>query len=405
MTAKELMTAGAVRSAAQRMLTDGLEGKLQNWRINLDALPSVADIVATVTRHNYPNLEIPFHSRWRHFDVGGLDRWGRLQASWDELSPREKARRAFDLVIPSVLSDAGSGGVWTYFDDGTRQNFTSSEGLALASLKLYQEFSSSDSSGALSAARLEGLREETFEKCFQVAGTNPLAGVRGRVELLRALGRTCRLRPDVFATNGIERPGGLVDAIFQASRDNAIAAPKILSILLDALAPIWPSRISLHNTPLGDSWLYSPWQNSYEPEPDCIVPFHKLSQWMTFSLIEPLQQAGLNITDVNGLTGLAEYRNGGLLVDGNVLLPRNPSMLEQAHRPESTIIVEWRALTVSLLDKLRLLVADRLDIPGSDFPLPCLLEGGTWSAGRYLAQQKRIDRSSPIKIVSDGTVF
>lgn len=405
MKAQELMTAAAVRHAAQRMLAEGLAGKLRCWAIDMQALPEIANLVATVTRRNYPNLAIPFHSRWRHFTVGGPDRWEKLQAGWRGVSPREKARRAFDLVIASVLTDAGSGGQWSYADAATGQTFTSSEGLALASLQLYQRLVASSAGGALGAAQLEGLQEETFRQVFQASGTNPLAGIEGRVELLRSLGKTCRLRPDMFASEGAARPGGLVDVIFAESRNGAIGAPRILSILLDALGPIWPSRISLQNIPLGDSWIYPPWQRGRESDAECIVPFHKLSQWMTFSLIEPLQQAGLDVFDIDGLTGLAEYRNGGLLVDGRVLLPKQPELLNQLHGPDSIFVIEWRALTVALLDELRLLVAERLGLPEKEFPLPRLLEGGTWSAGRHLAQQLRPDRSPPIRIQSDGTVF
>jgi len=47
---------------------------------------------------------------------------------------------------------------------------------------------------------------------------------------------------------------------------------------------------------------------------DGLVPIHKLSQWLSYSLVEPLMAAGIEVTDLDGLTGLAEYRNGGLLV-------------------------------------------------------------------------------------------
>ena len=43
------------------------------------------------------------------------------------------------------------------------------------------------------------------------------------------------------------------------------------------------------------------------------MPFHKLSQWLAYSLIEPLEEAGIAVTGLDELTALAEYRNGGLL--------------------------------------------------------------------------------------------
>jgi hypothetical protein len=42
----------------------------------------------------------------------------------------------------------------------------------------------------------------------------------------------------------------------------------------------------------------------------------------------------------------------------------------------------------------------------SDLPLVKVLEGGTWTAGRKIAKEKRPETCGPpIVIVSDGTVF
>jgi hypothetical protein len=54
------------------------------------------------------------------------------------------------------------------------------------------------------------------------------------------------------------------------------------------------------------------------------------------------------VTDIDGLTGLAEYRNGGLFVDIGVLAFRDPEAARQAHEIASPLVVEWRALTVAL---------------------------------------------------------
>ena len=63
-----------------------------------------------------------------------------------------------------------------------------------------------------------------------------------------------------------------------------------------------------------------------------------------------------------------------------------------------------RALTVALIDELAPLVRDRLDVGADEMPLACVLEGGTWAAGRELAQRQRNGRP-PINVNSDGTVF
>ena len=114
---------------------------------------------------------------------------------------------------------------------------------------------------------------------------------------------------------------------------------------------IWPSELVVDSVALGDAWRHPAIRT--QDRSDRIVPFHKLSQWLTCSLIEPIEQAGVTVTDLDGLTGLPEYRNGGLLIDTGVIVPRAPLDPTAAHDVASELIVEWRALTVALLDRLR----------------------------------------------------
>jgi uncharacterized protein DUF1688 len=134
------------------------------------------------------------------------------------------------------------------------------------------------------------------------------------------------------------------------------------------------------------------------------VPFHKLSQWLTYSLLEPFQWAGVYVQGVDALTGLPEYRNGGLLLDTGVLRLHDPSWAQRTWTVGNELVVEWRALTVGLLDELAPLVRARLGADAAQMPLACVLEGGTWVAGRALAGRLR-DGRPPLCVVSDGTVF
>jgi hypothetical protein len=76
----------------------------------------------------------------------------------------------------------------------------------------------------------------------------------------------------------------------------------------------------------------------------------------------------------------------------------------QAHGVDSLLVVEWRALTVALLDRLAPIVRARLGLGETEFPLAKLLEGGTWASGRRLAQARR-GGAPPLSVISDGTVF
>jgi hypothetical protein len=136
-----------------------------------------------------------------------------------------------------------------------------------------------------------------------------------------------------------------------------------------------------------------------------LVPLHKLSQWLAYSLIEPLQDAGLAVVDIDGLTGLAEYRNGGLFIDTGVLAFRDAAASARRHDVASPLVVEWRALTVALLDRLAEKLRRRLGLDSASFPLAKVLQGGTWTAGRMIARKLRADGSPPVGVISDGTVF
>jgi Protein of unknown function (DUF1688) len=388
------------------MLAIGLDDKLPHFRVDLAQLPKAVDLVLDITRKNYPALDVPFHSRWRHFVWNGEDRWASLdrRTQWPDIAARGRA--AFDLATVSVLLDAGAGPQWQYRDPVTQQNIGRSEGLALASLAMFAEGAfSSDPKNPLraDAQGLAQLADATLARGFQVTASNPLVGVEGRGDLLRRLGALIASEPKVFGRNGTARPGGLSDHYAALAVGGDISAPTILSELLRHLGPIWPSRLTLGGVPLGDCWRHP--SVTTADATNGLVPLHKLSQWLAYSLIEPLQWSGLTVSDIDGLTGLSEYRNGGLFVDTGVLRLRDPADAARGHDVASALVVEWRALTVALLDKLADQMRHRLGMDAQALPLAKVLEGGTWAAGRVIARQKRADGSPPLKVISDGTVF
>jgi len=416
-----LLNAAAVRMRAKRMLALGHDDTLPNFRIDLARLDDTVDLVVATTKKNYPMLDVPFHSRWRHFVVGGKDRseavmrpptlpspasGGGLGREWSATERAARARAAFDLAIVSVLLDAGAGPQWRYRDAVSGESIGRSEGLALASLDMFVHGAfSADPKAPLraDAAILQRLDGKVLEKGLQVSLANPLVGIEGRVALLRALGKLAAARPDIFAREDTPRPGGFFDHLAAKAENGAIPAPFILSELLQQFGSIWPSRLSLGGVPLGDCWRHTAMVTADATNE--LVPLHKLSQWLAYSLIEPLQQAGLTVTEIDGLTGLAEYRNGGLFVDTGVLALRDPGQAARAHEAGSELVVEWRSLTVALLDRLALAVRAKLGVGAATLPLAKVLQGGTWTAGRELAFARRADGSPPIKVISDGTVF
>lgn len=394
-----------MRTRAHALLALGISDRLLHFRIDLSRLDAVADLIAESTRTAYPSLDVPLHSRWRHLECQGVDRWAVLAGarSWNA---EESARAAFDLAVISVLLDAGAGAHWAYRDRESGLTVGRSEGLALASLTMFADgVFSADPNEPLraDAAALIDLPAAKLQRGLQISDANPLVGLDGRLGLLRRLGQAVADRPDVFGRRDTPRPGGLFDTLVSEASGQSIRAPAILSQLLRQLTPIWPSRQTLAGIPLGDCWPYPLLRT--EDSTDRLVPLHKLSQWLAYSLIEPLRWAGYTVTDIDGLTGLAEYRNGGLFVDTGVLVFKDPADAGRDHDVGSPLVVEWRALTVALLDELATKVRRRLNLDAAALPLASVLQGGTWSAGRALARKLRADGSPPIRVVSDGTVF
>ena len=394
---RSLLSAAAVRERAHELLDIAIQGGVEGWAVDLDRLDDAAELVAVITRERFPDLRIPFHARGRHFVAG--------EPKLPEGDTAGRARAAFDLIIVSVLLDAGAGADWRYRDAESGQRLTRSEGLGVASQRMFEAGAFSNEPALplrVDGRALAALSSETLAAGFQVDGSNPMVGLDGRAALLRRLGEQVEARPDLFASADAARPGGLYDVLTARADQGRVRAPDILALLLEALGPIWSGRLVIDGVALGDCWRHPAIRR--DDVTDGLVPLHKLSQWLAYSLIEPLQAAGLEVIDIEGLTGLAEYRNGGLFVDVGVLRLTDPTDAARSQQVSDPLIVAWRAMTVALLDRLAPKVRTLLGVDDEVFPLACMLEGGTWQAGRRLAAKLR-DGAPPFTIISDGTVF
>lgn len=200
-----------------------------------------------------------------------------------------------------------------------------------------------------------------------------------------------------------------------------IPLPTLWELLMTGLAPIWPpSRTAINGISIGDAWpcaamphpAPAPSTPTFSPFPtsarsgsaaawESILPFHKLTQWLTYSLMQPMQQLmKIHFAGQHLLTGLPEYRNGGLFVDMGVLTLKPQDMerglekykdfclrtgtrgIEVApmFEPSDDVVVEWRGVTVGLLDRLctDVNMALRKELGGNELSLPQVLEAGSW---------------------------
>jgi hypothetical protein len=390
MTIAALRDPKTIRAQAHAVLKLGRGGELRHFAVDDAKLADAVDRVVSITRATYPDLKVPIHGRWRHFEEGGVDRLGAVRAKLSKLDRVERAARLFELTFVSVLTDAGAGPDWGFLEIETKRTIKRSEGLAVAVLRAFERGQLSEE-GIDDPYRVSsiGLRHTSIEglaRIFQVRLPEPkLVGLEGRVALLRRLGESLG-----------ERELGDVLRDLVKAHPNTITARELFAATLDATKAIWPERIMMNGENLGDVWRHSQVG---------LVPFHKLTQWLTYSLVEPLAEAGVAVTDLDELTGLPEYRNGGLLLDAGALVPRSPDFLGRKHDVGSEAIVELRALTVAMLDEIGERVRATLGKSKEELPLAAVLQGGTWSAGRAIAAERRAGGGPPFDVISDGTVF
>lgn len=410
---RQLRKPSTVRERCRNVTAAVAAGRSPHFALDRTKLPDVVRRVVRLTQERYPGGQVPLHSRWRHFEAGGVDRKALLDARCGALSPGELARTRIDLALISALLDAGAGPDWCFVEPGTGRRYTRSEGLAVASFHAFVGGAfSSDLRTPLrvDAAGLERLDAARFARLFQVTDTNPLVGMEGRVMLLQRLGAALRKRPEVFGEPG--RPGRLFDLLchplvgapggkLQRIAVKRVAAPQILRAVLKGFGGIWPSGQQLMGKPVGDTWLHP--EAGGEGPGAGRVPFHQLSQWLTYSLVEPFQWAGIEVDGLEELTALPGYRSGGLLLDAGVVVPRDPAFASRPYTAADPWVVEWRALTVTLLDEVARLVRAELGQPG--LPLSAVMEGGTWAAGRQIAGERRPGAPPPVRVASNGTVF
>lgn len=181
-----------------------------------------------------------------------------------------------------------------------------------------------------------------------------------------------------------------------------VPLPVLWNVLMNGLAPIWPpSRTALNGVSLGDAWPCQAMPYSQGSSWESILPFHKLTQWLTYSLMQPMQSLlNMHFAGTELLTGLPEYRNGGLFIDLGVLTLKKDDMerglqnyadygrrtgtkgveVAPMFEPSDDVVVEWRGVTVGLLDVLCTEVNKALkkELAGNEMTLPQLLEAGSW---------------------------
>ena len=345
---------------------------------------------------HYPNGEVPYHSRFRHIEMDNINRLAILRNALS-LRDQEWEKFVFEWLVLSVFLDAGAGSTWRFYDTTVGKYYQRSEGLALASLALMGYFyHPSHEIKGVSTVLIDALSEKQFEDIYQVTEDNLLVGVTGRYALLQSIG-------GLLTHHRLSQLADFLDKLTRRMPNKLCLVDVLFTQLVKFFSPIWPNPYPELPQPIGDIGLY-PFIKTAKNMSDW-VPFHKLTQWLTYSLIEWFEELGYTIESSFLLTGLPEYRNGGLFVDSGVMGLNNAHIKDHYHFPTSPLVVEWRALTIVLLDKLATEICGMMRVPQDALPLSKILQGGTWALGREKAYQRSPIGQSPILIKSDGNIF
>ncbi|KAI4159583.1 MAG: hypothetical protein LQ342_006493 [Letrouitia transgressa] len=396
----------AVRERSKLIYAQAQKNQLNHFEVDPSKWEETAAYVVSIIKRDFaPDFHsIPPHGRWQHFDVGGRPRVQQLLISWPlTVDAQERTRRLLDLFLVSVLLDAGAGTRWTYESKESRKLYRRSEGLAVASLEMFKAGYFSSDPAQPHQVDAEGLKKLGLQKLatgLQVTGENPILGLEGRAGVLSRLGDALQNK-NLFGTTA--RPDYLLShPSTQASSVPVVTIPTLWGVIMDGLASIWPAtRTQIAGISIGDAWPCSSMPSPPQAQPwENVVPFHKLTQWLCYSLMAPMSKLlNIRFAGVELLTGLPEYRNGGLFIDTGFLTLKEPDLKRglQAYKnnamvtgqpsmevvplfpADDDVVVEWRALTISLLDDLLIEVNRMLGLQGPDaLSLAQMLEAGSW---------------------------
>ncbi|EGG11120.1 uncharacterized protein MELLADRAFT_33552 [Melampsora larici-populina 98AG31] len=449
----------SIRESCQEVYNLSHSNKLEFWSIQPNQLPVLIDYCTNLIHRDFGTdyHKIPPHGRWRHFLVNDQDRITPLLTSWKSTheDPLEPTRKLIDLFVVAVLMDAGAGDEWSFQEPTSQpqpqgnQGIGRSEGLAIGTLYGFMNglFSSDPQvPHQVDPIGLKSLTLDQLSKSMQSRPGNQIVGLQGRTTLLNNLGSLLSTPSEFFPSRQLSRPGNLLDYLMDHPQVRPVPKPVmkgeiivpvdvLWNLVIDqekGLGSIWPhlGREQVHGQFIGDVWNCKALETSKSQTlQDGFVSFHKLSQWLTYSLIEVMEKTlGWIFTGKEQMTGLPEYRNGGLLIDLDYLKPKPEAFINSLSLQSSIenfdlqdlpalpashpAIIEWRALTVIGLDQIKEGINQRLGLVGkkNELSLVQVLEAATWKGGREIAWKKRSvgglgSAGPPLKVVSDGTIF
>ncbi|MEP0236005.1 MAG: DUF1688 family protein [Roseibium sp.] len=385
----------------QQILQAAYDGKIIGLRIHPERLQTAVSWAAAEVEKNYPDHQIPPLGCWRHFETGEIDRWGMLAGARGFETAEEMLRSAGDLAVLSAVMDVALRPDWTFVEPVSGVAFEGALGRSLATLAMFTAgtFSAEPNDPLrVDAHALIRLEEAEIADGVQLTELEDGSEISQLTALLRRLGETIGLRPDLFELEDEIRPGCLLQNLSLQETDGILKASNIVDGLLDGLSPLWQGGAMLDEVILGDTWQH---EGALKVGlASDLVPFHLPALAIFYSLIEPLAWVGLSVDDLEAVPGLANLEHAALfLACGAIEFETDTSETSE------TQALELRASTLGLLSELAQKLRDKLDADETSLPMTCVQEGGTLPAGRLIARENPEAWRKASKILGGGGVF
>ncbi|MEJ8476214.1 DUF1688 family protein [Roseibium algae] len=396
-----LLNAKAVRERVELVMTKGRAGELASLEVIPGCMEQAVRWVLDECEHNYPDYQIPPHGCWRSFETGGMDRWSMLAGAREFETAEDMLKSAGDLAVVTAVMNVALRPSWSYSEAVSGNAYSDQQGRALAVLSMF-------AAGTFSAMPEDPLRVDAHALIrlesaeiaagLQLDADDDLEDITKLSHLLKRLGEAIGLRPDLFERNDEIRPGCLMACLAENALDGQLDASAVLDAVLEGLTPLWQGGAVLDDVILGDAWQHS---SLFADLPAAgVMPFHLPALEVVYSLIEPFALAGIGISGLEELPGLADIDHAALFIACGAIKPR----LEKAWLPLDGAI-ELRAVCLGLSAELADELRSELDVDRETLPLTCVLEAGSSRAGRKILRENPLTSEKAAKILGGGGVF
>lgn len=406
--ASQLRTTHAVRERCARLLAHARTRGSAWFDVDEDAMRSSAREVATTIRHDFPRLNVPVHSVWRLLGQDGIDRREQLEQPLQQLTPAERTHARLDFAVVAVLLSTAMGSASPYTEPATGRRLAGEAGRVVGTLHAFNAgLFSSDPQRPFQcdAHGLRGVVTDQLAGVLQVHPPEAQEALGRQAVLLRRLGELLSEQPEVFGEDG--RPAGVFDVIVSPYGHGIphtadVDAHDILSQLLTTLPGLWPGAGQLGGVALGDCWRHGD-AGGDGPSREW-VPLHATLQALALSLLEPFFWGGVQVRGIGGLTAIADRPLCDWMLETGVLRLRDERTASSDWTCGDAVVVEWRALSLALMEEMAPLMRDFLGCERSELPMGCILEGVARAADRNRSGRHPARRSL-LRVDSEPALF